>query len=213
MTVRRICLHEKKKCGRASFERIDGAVRAYRVMSGWNTACALGTSKVTGKIRNGNLSDCVRFLLLTKISPIRYWRMASNDEFKRMARERKSAVRGRNRPIDRRRNCAEKTEIERSRRQSRPPHARRGECSFADRRDGARRRCLQRHAAAFCGSRSNRACIVRAPRIGMALASRHLHQAATPMPNTCILPALTCLGSVTLVTTLPAGTGIFCAKM
>ena len=40
------------------------------------------------------------------------------------------------------------------------------------------------------------------------------HQdAVMPIPNTCILPALTCRGSTILVTTLPGGTGIFCAKM
>ncbi|VWC12292.1 hypothetical protein BLA23254_05347 [Burkholderia lata] len=37
--------------------------------------------------------------------------------------------------------------------------------------------------------------------------------AVMPMPNTCILPALTWRGSTMLVTTLPGGTGIFCAKM
>lgn len=37
--------------------------------------------------------------------------------------------------------------------------------------------------------------------------------AVMPMPNTCILPALTWRGSTMLVTTLPGGTGSFCAKM
>lgn len=37
--------------------------------------------------------------------------------------------------------------------------------------------------------------------------------AVIPMPNTCILPALTWRGSTMLVTTLPGGTEIFCAKM